>query len=352
MRDGETIRNRLLAVIAFVLVVAALRASFPVTMPLAVAAVIIAAVWPLKPMLDRVLPWGISYLGTVLVLLAIAAAFMAGIYFSLSQVVRTFLDQRERFRSIYEAVSSWMTQWGLPDIGGGSGFQQLVGIGQALLGNLYTVLVYVGFIAILVVLGLPEVPSLHAKTREELDRAERRELVETVHEIAAKIRRYIGVTTLTSMITGLACFLWPLAVGLDLAAAWGFLNFLLNYIPVLGNIVGIFPPSLYALIQFEGWTMPLVVFLGFAAVQIAISNFLYPMMQGRSLSLSPVAIVMALTFWGWVWGIAGALIAIPLTVALVIACEHFPSTEWIATALSGRRGKPGDEPRERGGEGG
>jgi predicted PurR-regulated permease PerM len=80
--------------------------------------------------------------------------------------------------------------------------------------------------------------------------------------------------------------------------------------------------------------MPLVVFIGFVVLQVTISNFVYPTLQGRSLSLSPVGIVIALAFWSWVWGIAGALIAVPLTVALVIICEHFRSTEWISRLLS------------------
>ena len=154
------------------------------------------------------------------------------------------------------------------------------------------------------------------------------------------MRSYIGVTTLTSLITGVASAAWALALGLELALVWGVLNFLLNYIPVVGNIVGIIPPTLYALIQFDGWTMPSIVFLGFAAIQIVISNFVYPMLQGHSLALSPVAILVALSFWSWIWGIAGALIAIPLTAALVVVCEHFRSTAWIATLLSSAHAPP------------
>ena len=203
-----------------------------------------------------------------------------------------------------------------------------------MLANAYTVLVYLGFIAVLVILGLPEVPALRTKFRYYLGAAERRELVAAVDEIAEKVRQYLGVTTLTSLMTGVASGLWALVVGLDLALVWGVLNFLLNYIPVIGNIVGIVPPSLYALIQFQTLTWPLIVFVGFAVIQIVISNFVYPTLQGRSLSLSPVAILVALTFWSWVWGIAGALIAVPLTAALVIICEHFRSTAWIAKLLS------------------
>jgi AI-2 transport protein TqsA len=63
---------------------------------------------------------------------------------------------------------------------------------------------------------------------------------------------------------------------------------------------------------------------------------LYPMPQGRGMSMPPVAIIMALLFWGWVWGVAGALLAVPLTAAVVIVCGHFASTAWIARLLSQR----------------
>jgi predicted PurR-regulated permease PerM len=115
------------------------------------------------------------------------------------------------------------------------------------------------------------------------------------------------------------------------------LNFLLNFVPTIGNIVGIVPPTVYAVLQFQSWSMALIVFLGFAVLQVAISYFLYPALQGRSLSLSPVAIIVALAFWSWVWGIAGALIAVPLTSALVIVAEQFRSTQWMARLLSSGR---------------
>lgn len=195
-------------------------------------------------------------------------------------------------------------------------------------------------------------------------------MIDTVDEIAVKVRQYLGVTALTSVITGVATGLWAVTVELELALVWAILNFLLNFIPVIGNIIGIhdedgnkaqvhengvavgqkcsafrkslrfaascreIPPTLYAVIQFQSLPMTLVVFFGFAILQIGISNFIYPALQGHQLSLSPVAIVAALAFWSWVWGIAGALLAVPLTAALVIICEHFRSTTWVARLLS------------------
>lgn len=330
MPEGnDVVRTRLIALIAGLATAFALRAAYPVTMPVAVAAVAIAAVWPVKPWLDRLLPSALSYAGTVLVLAGVLLGFILAIYFAAAQVVWAFTEEWSRFEAIFRSASAWAERRGL-SLGADEGYARLIAFGQSLLANTYAVFGYLGFIAVLVVLGLPEVPHLRQRIDEEFGRRERREIVATLDEIAGKIRSYLGVTTLTSLITGVASALWPLLVGLDLALVWGVLNFLLNYIPVIGNLVGILPPTLYAFVQFQDWTMPALVFAGFCVIQITISNFVYPLLQARSLSLSPVAVVIALAFWGWVWGIAGALVAVPLTAALVIACEHFPSTAWAA----------------------
>ena len=337
MFDGENaIRNRLLAVVAVLLVIAGLRVSYAVTMPLAVAGVVIAAIWPVKPWLDRALPSSLSYVGTVLILLILVLGFLAAVYFSAAQVVRAFAQNWEQLERIYQTTTQWADRWGVP-LGGEAGYARLIGFGQALLANSYTVFAYLGLISLLVVFGLPEVPALRRKLRERLEPGDRRELIDAVDEIAGKIRQYLGVTTLTSVLTGVASAAWAFLIGLDLAIVWGVLNFLLNYVPVIGNIVGIIPPTLYALLQFQSWRTPVIVFVGYVVIQITISNFVYPMLQGRSLSLSAITVIVALTFWSWIWGIAGALIAVPLTVAFVITCEHFPSTKWIAILLSGRR---------------
>ncbi len=324
----------MLAVILALLVIAGLRASYAVTMPLAAAIVVIAAIWPIKPWLDRVLPSKVSYLITILVLLFISVGFIGAVYFSTAQVVRAFGQNQDQFASIYTSLTDRAAQWGLEGFGGQEGYARLIAFGQTLLSNGYTVFVYLGFISILVILGLPEVPAMGKKIRAALTATDRRELIDTVDEIATKVRQYLGVTALTSLITGVASALWAFAIGLELALVWGILNFLLNFVPVIGNFIGIIPPTLYAIIQFQSVTMTLVVFFGFAGLQILVSNFIYPTLQGRSLALSPIAIVVALAFWGWVWGIAGALIAVPLTAAIVVICAHFRGTEWIARLLS------------------
>ena len=337
MMQHNTVGNRLLAVIAALLVVAALKASYPVTMPLAAAVLIVAAAWPLKPWLDQFLPSKLSYVGTVLALFLIFAAFLLAVYFSISRVAQAFAGRREQFVQMYGAYAAFASERGLPTLGEGGAGEQLLGLAQAVLTPITDTLTYLGVTAVLVIFALPEVPALRDKVRERWQGEGSRELLAAVEEAAGKVRDFLRVMTVTSLITGVASAALAAVLGLDLALAWGVLNFLLNYVPLIGNVVGIFPPALYAAVQFGGWGMPLLVFVGFAALQVAISNFVEPALQGRSLSLSPVVVVVALSFWGWVWGLAGTLLAIPLTAALVIICQHVRSTEWIAALLSTKR---------------
>lgn len=80
--------------------------------------------------------------------------------------------------------------------------------------------------------------------------------------------------------------------------------------------------------------MPGIAFAGYAVLQIAISNFPYPWLQGRGLALSPLSIVGSLAFSSWVWGIPGALLGVPLTAATLIVCERFEATAWSAKLVS------------------
>lgn len=100
MQDPDSVRNRLLAVIAALLAIAGLRWSYPVTMPLAAAVFVVAAAWPIKPWLDRALPSGLSYLGTALALLLVLAGFFGAVYLSAAQVVRTFVERQEQFQDL------------------------------------------------------------------------------------------------------------------------------------------------------------------------------------------------------------------------------------------------------------
>ncbi|MGK7870540.1 AI-2E family transporter [Falsiroseomonas sp. E2-1-a20] len=251
--------------------------------------------------------------------------------------MQTLIARQAQFEQLYIDYAEWAQANGLPVIlGGGGGYTCLVSLLQTVLSSTYTVLAYLGSIAILVFLGLPEIPTFKSKIGDHFDAADRREVLDAVEETAGRFRSYIGVTIVTSLLTGIASALWAAAMGLDLALTWGVLNFLLNFIPVAGNIIGIIrrrsTPCSSSRTgpcrSSSSWAMPS------CRSASAISSIPGFKDAASRCHLSPVAIVAALAFWGWVWGIAGVLLAVALTATLAIASAHFRVAEWITTLVS------------------
>ena len=169
--------------------------------------------------------------------------------------------------------------------------QRLIGIAQAVLAPGYDAMACAGGTAVFVVFALPEIPALRGQIRRRLHGNERHELLATVPEIAGKVRSYLWTMT-ASLTTSVASCLFALALGLDLALVRGTLNPIL----LVGNIAGAVPPVLYASVQFQGWQLPLAAFVGYVTLQLAISSSVEPLLQGRSLSLSPLVVLVALLF--------------------------------------------------------
>ncbi len=162
---------------------------------------------------------------------------------------------------------------------------------------------------------------------------------EVFHRIRVSMERYLWVQTAVSLIiTGLT-YATLIAVGLENALFWSFVIFFLNYIPTIGSIVAVVVVTAVALVQFSTLGPIAAVAIGAGAWQFLIGNFVQPRMTGDSLNLSAVVVLLALAIWGLVWGIAGAFLAAPLTVMLMIVLAQFPSTRWIAILLSAD-GKP------------
>ena len=148
--------------------------------------------------------------------------------------------------------------------------------------------------------------------------------------------------------TGFGSYLILIMVGVDFAAFWGFLIFLLNYIPTIGSLLGVVFPSVLALVQFGTYTEPLIVLGACSAIQMTIGNFIEPRAMGSTLNVSPLVVILSLVVWGTIWGVVGMFLSVPITVALIIIFASFPATRPIAIILS-RDGQV-DVPANAGGE--
>ena len=165
-------------------------------------------------------------------------------------------------------------------------------------------------------------------------------------QIADDIETYLWVQTVTGLMIGAVSALAMFAVGLDHTIFWTIVLFLLCYIPIIGVTVGSVVPALFALLQFPTWWQAAVVFGVIQAVAFVVGNFIYPKMQAETQNIDPVATLLSLAFWGYLWGLTGAFLAVPLTLIVMMICAHFPRARWVAILLSndGRVAFPGEVP--------
>jgi AI-2 transport protein TqsA len=154
------------------------------------------------------------------------------------------------------------------------------------------------------------------------------------------VEQYLWVQTVTGLMIAVASWIAMAAVGLDNALFWAILIFIASYIPVVGGIVGVALPPIFALVQFPTLWQAIVLFAVLQAVTLVVGNVIQPRMQSRSLNMDPIVLLLALAFWTVVWGLAGAFLSTPLTVMMLVILAQFDGTRWIAVLLSSD-GNPG-----------
>jgi AI-2 transport protein TqsA len=152
--------------------------------------------------------------------------------------------------------------------------------------------------------------------------------------IEQRIERYLWIKTLMSIATAGLSWCVLALIGCQNASFWALIIFMLNYIPVVGSLLSVVFPALLVLVQFGSFGPFFSALLGLAVVQVGLGNILEPRLMGSSLNLSPVAIVVALSVWGGLWGITGMFLCVPITVIVMIVCAHFESTRPLAILLS------------------
>lgn len=155
-----------------------------------------------------------------------------------------------------------------------------------------------------------------------------------IKDIIEQTTNYISLKFFISLLTGFLVFLTALILKLDFAIIWAFLAFVLNFIPNFGSILSVVGTSVFALVQY--WPNPLQAIL--TAIIMTLINFLIgniaePRIQGKNLGLSPFVIIASLSLWGWLWGFAGLVLGVPLTVIVKIVCENFSLLKPVAAIL-------------------
>lgn len=199
---------------------------------------------------------------------------------------------------------------------------------QSIAGNTLQILVYVVFL-------LLEYRTLDIKMKALFPVASREGAVRrTMTKIGARIEAYVLIKTFISFMTGLASYVVLIVAGIDFAAFWALLIFVLNFIPYVGGPIGMAFPALLALLQFESPATAAIVLACLAGVQAVVGNVIEPKLLGNSLNLSPVFMIVSLSVWGVLWGVTGMILAVPIMVMLMITFAQFEGTRPIAILMS------------------
>ena len=137
----------------------------------------------------------------------------------------------------------------------------------------------------------------------------------------------------------ISLFLKNTAINTIICVGLGVLAFVLNFIPTIGSIIASIPPILIALVQYapHSYWQAVVTAIALLAIQMAIGNVISPRVMGNHLNLSPVAVLVSLLFWSWLWGPAGALLSVPVTAAIKIVCDNIAPLAPIGVLLGSGR---------------
>ena len=334
MTTGETAGSgvKLLIVLACsVVVTAGLQAAGEVVVPFLLAIVLAVS---LLPTLRRLRGWGLSQAVAVL-LLVLAVAGVIGL--GAARMATTAAGFMESLPSIQERVVGALQGLGLENpsflVPPSMAVEFAGRVAQETLGIAHQLLLVVLVMAFL----LLEAGEFEAKARRAFGKNS--DAISRFQTGSRKVQAYLALKALFSLLTGVLVTVLVQLVGLPHPALWGLLAFLLNFVPVLGSLLAAVPPVLLALAEL-GLGEALSTGIGFLAINFLVGNVLEPRAMGKGLGLSPLVVLLSLLFWGWIWGPAGMLLSVPLTVSVKLILENFDGGRKIAVFLDGAEQLP------------
>lgn len=158
--------------------------------------------------------------------------------------------------------------------------------------------------------------------------------LELYKKIYDSVIKYMAVKSLISIATGLIVYFVCIIFGIRFAILWGFITIILNFIPSIGSIIATIPPLIMAIIQFDSILPILILLIILIIIQFSIGNIIEPKIMGNRLKLNTITVIFGLLFWGYIWGIVGMMLSIPLLVILKLIFENIPSLTIIAKLMS------------------
>lgn len=335
MDKTETKLSPLLAMAAFIVVIAGMKAASPMLIPFLLSLFLAAiAAPPMFWLRDRGLPQWLALLTVVTIIVVVGTGLGALISNSVSSFTKDLPGYQEGLRKIFSGVVDLSTHLGVDisteNLGKLMDPGKAMGMAAGVLSGLGSVLTNAFLILLTVIFMLLEASGFGAKLHAAFP--DPKGAIGTFQSVTSSINRYVGLKSLVSLGTALLVIIWLMILGVKYPLLWGVIAFFLNFVPNIGSIIAAIPPVLLALVQL-GMTSAALVAGGFVAINILIGSVLEPRFMGKSLGISPLIVFLSLVFWGWVLGPVGMLLSVPLTMIAQIALSSSDGTRWIAVLM-------------------
>lgn len=327
----------LIALAAAVVVAAGIKTGAWLLGPVFLALVIVITVHPLHGRLHhRGLPSWAATIVLVLAVYGVLIALTAVVVVSIARLATVLPGYAGEVNELVTSVTAVLTRFGvgvdqIRAVAATLNYGKLVGLVGGLLLGLTTLLGNLVFLLSLLLFLSIEASGIAA--RLALLAEDRAPIAEALVGFSRATRRYVGVNTVFGLLVGVVDAIAFALLGLPLALLWGLLAFITNYIPYLGFWIALVPPLLLALL-IGGVPLAAVVFVFFTVVNFVLTSVIQPKYVGDALGLSVSVTLVALVFWGWLLGMIGAVLAVPLTLLVkALLVDVDPRARWANAFL-------------------
>lgn len=326
----------LLASACFIIVVSGLQAAAGIIVPILLSALFAMLCAPLLFWLQRRgIPKFLALIIVILAIIVIGVALTTVIGTSLSGLTSRLPFYEARLREQEALLLQYLENFGLDPATLPLPAMLEPGVIARTIGGILTGLGTIAANSLLILFTvffmLLEASGLPAKVEAAV--GSRTNTLTHFRRFNDGLRNYLVIKTLISLATGVIVTISLIVLEIDFPVLWGFIAFLLNYIPTIGSLLAALPAIMLGLVQ-HGIESALLVTAVYFIVNQLLGGLLEPRVMGLGLNLSTLVVFLSLVFWGWIFGAAGVLLAVPLTLLLKILLESSDETRWLAVLLA------------------
>lgn len=326
------------AIGGFVLVLAgalALREAASLMLPIVVGLLIALVAWPMVGALERRgARHGFALAATIAIVLAVVLLAAAITVFTVGELVVLSPRYESRLNAAAANVRDQLVLLGIfADPGAIAAIispERIVAIVQPVASAVYEAGGAMIVVVFTLMYALAGGTSFQARATAAF--GEHSSALRGIERYARDVQRYLVVRTQLGLFAAVLSAVLLLALGVPLPVLWAVLVFVASFIPNVGALIAVIPPAILAYLD-GGLAVAVMVIVGYGVINFAQDQFLQPVVMGSQLNLSPLVVLIGVIVWAWILGPAGALLAVPLTIGLVMALEAFPSSRGLASLL-------------------